>query len=49
MLTVSHTFKVRSHNSDFSGNGLSSPAVGQSGSVYVVAADGAVWKYKGSR
>ncbi len=47
MLTVSHTFKVRSHNSDFSGNGLSSPAVGASGSVYVVAADGAVWKYKG--
>ncbi len=49
MLTVSHTFKVRSHNSDFAGNGLSSPAVGTSGSVYVVAADGAVWKYKGSR
>jgi hypothetical protein len=49
MLTVSHTFKVRSHNSDFTGNGLSSPAVGANGSVYVVAADGAVWKYKGSR
>jgi len=49
MLTVSHNFKVRSHNSDFTGNGLSSPAVGANGSVYVVAADGAVWKYKGSR
>jgi outer membrane protein assembly factor BamB len=49
MLTVSHTFNVRSHNSDFAGNGLSSPAVGANGSVYVVAVDGAVWKYKGSR
>jgi outer membrane protein assembly factor BamB len=47
MLTVSHNFKVRSHNTDFVGNGLSSPAVGANGSVYVVAADGAVWKYKG--
>jgi outer membrane protein assembly factor BamB len=47
MLTVSHTFKVRSHNTDFTGNGLSSPAVGANGSVYVVASDGAIWKYKG--
>jgi outer membrane protein assembly factor BamB len=47
MLTVSRNFKVRSHNSDFAGNGLSSPAVGTNGSIYVVGADGTVWKYKG--
>jgi outer membrane protein assembly factor BamB len=49
MLTVSHDFKVRSYNSAFTGNGLSSPAVGSDGSVYVVAVDGAIWKYKGAK
>jgi outer membrane protein assembly factor BamB len=48
MLTVSHDFKVRSHNTTFVGNGLSSPAVGADGSLYVVAADGSIWKYKGA-
>jgi outer membrane protein assembly factor BamB len=48
MLSISHDFKVRSHNTAFSGNGLSSPAVGSDGSLYVVAKDGSIWKYKGS-
>jgi outer membrane protein assembly factor BamB len=48
MLTVSHDFKVRSHNTAFVGNGLSSPAVGADGSIYVVAADGSIWKYRGT-
>jgi hypothetical protein len=30
------------------GNGFSSPAVGADGSLYVVAADGSIWKYKGA-
>jgi outer membrane protein assembly factor BamB len=46
MLTVSHDFKVRSHNTTFVGNGLSSAAVGSDGSLYVAAADGSIWKYK---
>lgn len=46
MLTVSHDFKVRSHNAAFVGNGLSSAAVGSDGSLYVAAADGSIWKYK---
>lgn len=49
MLTVSHDFNVRTHHTGFSGNGLSSPAVGADGAVYVVARDGSVWKYKGPR
>jgi outer membrane protein assembly factor BamB len=49
MLTVSHDFKVRSYNSAFNGNGLSSPAVGGDGSIYVVALDGSIWKYQGAQ
>ena len=49
MLTVSRDFKVRSYNTAFVGNGLSSPAVGADGSLYAVAADGSIWKYKGAR
>jgi outer membrane protein assembly factor BamB len=48
MVTVSHDFKARSHNTGFSGTGFSSPAVGGDGSVYVVARNGAIWKFKGS-
>jgi outer membrane protein assembly factor BamB len=48
MISVSHDFKVRSYNTAFTGNGLSSPAVGRDGSIYVVAKDGSIWKYKGS-
>jgi outer membrane protein assembly factor BamB len=48
MVTVSHDFKARSHNTGFAGAGLSSPAVGADGSVYAVARNGAIWKFKGS-
>jgi hypothetical protein len=48
MVTVSHDFKARSHNTGFSGAGFSSPAVGGDGSVYAVARNGAIWKFKGS-
>jgi hypothetical protein len=48
MVTVSHDFKARSHNTGFAGAGLSSPAVGADGSVYVVARNGTIWKFKGS-
>ena len=48
MVTVSHDFKARSHNTGFSGTGFSSPAVGGDGSVYAVARNGAIWKFKGS-
>ncbi len=49
MITASHDFKLRSHNTGFAGNGLSSPAVGRDGSLYVVARDGSVWKYQGAQ
>jgi len=49
MVTVSHDFKVRSHNTGFTGGGFSSPAVGGDGSVYAVARNGAIWKFKGSK
>jgi outer membrane protein assembly factor BamB len=49
MVTVSHDFKARSHNTGFSGTGFSSPAVGGDGSVYAVARNGAIWKFKGSK
>jgi outer membrane protein assembly factor BamB len=48
MITVSHDFKVRSYSTAFAGSPFSSPAVGAGGSVYVVAADGSLWKYKGA-
>jgi len=48
MVTVSHDFKARSHNTGFAGTGFSSPAVGGDGSVYAVARNGAIWKFKGS-
>ncbi len=49
MLTLSHDFNLRSYHTGFSGNGLSSPALGADGALYVVARDGSVWKYQGSR
>lgn len=48
MVTVSHDFKARSHNTGFAGTGVSSLAVGDDGSVYAVARNGAIWKFKGS-
>ena len=48
MLTVSFDLKTRSHDTGFRGSGLSSVAVGRDGSVYAVAADGAIHKYQGT-
>ena len=47
MLTVTYDLKTRGHDTNFHGNGLSSPAVGRDGAVYVVAEDGTVRKYGG--
>lgn len=49
MLTLSHDFNLRSYHTGFSGNGLSSPALGEDGALYAVAHDGTVWKYLGGR
>jgi outer membrane protein assembly factor BamB len=49
MLTVTYDLKTRGHDTNFHGNGLSSPAVGRDGAVYVVADDGTVRKYGGTQ
>jgi outer membrane protein assembly factor BamB len=49
MLTVTYDLKTRGHDTNFHGNGLSSPAVGRDGAVYVVAEDGTVRKYGGTQ
>ncbi|UCF93954.1 MAG: PQQ-binding-like beta-propeller repeat protein [Desulfobacterales bacterium] len=49
MLTVTHDFRTRSHDTNFHGNGLSSAAIGDDGAVYAVAIDGTVWKYLSTR
>jgi len=49
MLTVTYDLKTRGHDTNFHGNGLSSPAVGRDGAVYVVAEDGTVRKYAGTQ
>ena len=49
MLTVTYDLKTRAHDTNFHGNGLSSPAVGRDGAVYVVAGDGTVRKYGGTQ
>ena len=49
MLTVTYDLKTRGHDTNFHGNGLSSPAVGSDGAVYVVAEDGTVRKYAGTQ
>lgn len=48
MLTVTHDLKTRGHDTNFHGNGLSSPAIGRDGAIYVVAEDGRVRKYAGT-
>jgi outer membrane protein assembly factor BamB len=48
MLTVSFDLKTRGHDTGFRGNGLSTAAIGRDGSVYAVAADGAIHKYQGT-
>lgn len=47
MLTLSYDLKIRAHDSSFRGNGLSSLAVGDDGSIYAVAFDGTIRKYLG--
>jgi outer membrane protein assembly factor BamB len=47
MLTVSLDLKTRGYDSNFVGNGLSSPAVDSQGSVYAVDWAGALHKYRG--
>ena len=48
MLTVTHDLKTRGHDTNFHGNGLSSPAIGRDGAVYVVSDEGRVRKYAGT-
>ncbi len=48
MLTVTHDLKTRGHDTNFHGNGLSSPAIGRDGAVYLVAQDGRIRKYAGT-
>ena len=48
MLTVTYDLKTRAHDTNFHGNGLSSPAIGRDGAVYVVAEDGRIRKYAGT-
>jgi len=49
MLTATYDLKTRGHDTNFHGNGLSSPAIGRDGAVYVVAEDGSVRKYGGTQ
>ena len=48
MLTVTYDLKTRGHDTNFHGNGLSSPAIGRDGALYVVAEDGRIRKYAGT-
>ncbi|MFC1880681.1 PQQ-binding-like beta-propeller repeat protein [Thermodesulfobacteriota bacterium] len=48
MLTVTYDLKTRGHDTNFHGNGLSSPAVGRDGALYLVAGDGTIRKYAGT-
>ena len=48
MLTATYDLKTTGHDTNFSGNGLSSVAVGRDGAVYGVAADGTIRKYSGT-
>jgi outer membrane protein assembly factor BamB len=49
MLTFSYDLSTRSQDTNFRGNGVSSPALGNNGAVYAVAADGYVHKYLGPK
>jgi hypothetical protein len=48
MLTTTYDFKTRASDTNFHGNGLSSPAIGRDGAVYGVTADGTIRKYAGT-
>ncbi len=49
MMTLTHDFKTRGHDTNFCGNALASPAVGRDGAVYAVAVDGTIRKYAGTQ
>ena len=49
MLTLSLDMSTRSQDTNFSGNGLASIALANSGAVYAVAADGTIHKYLGPK
>jgi outer membrane protein assembly factor BamB len=49
LLTFSHDLSTRSQDTNFSGNGLASIALGNNGAVYAVAADGTIHKYLGKK
>ena len=48
MLTTTYDFKTRASDTNFHGNGLSSPAIGRDGAVYSVTAGGTIRKYAGT-
>jgi outer membrane protein assembly factor BamB len=49
MLTATYDLKTRASDTNFRGNGLSSIAIGRDGAVYVVAVDGTIRKYAGTK
>jgi outer membrane protein assembly factor BamB len=49
LLTFSHDLSIRSQDTNFSGNGLASIALANSGAVYAVAGDGTIHKYLGPK
>lgn len=49
MLTFSYDLSTRSQDTNFSGNGVASIALGNNGAVYAVSADGFIHKYLGHK
>jgi outer membrane protein assembly factor BamB len=49
LLSFSHDLSTRSEDTNFSGNGLTSVALENSGAVYAVAGDGTIRKYLGPK
>ena len=49
LLTFSHDLSTSGQDTNFSGNGLASIALANSGAVYAVAADGTIHKYLGPK
>ncbi len=49
MLTFSYDLSTRSQDTNFRGNGMASPALGNNGAIYAVSADGFIHKYLGHK
>jgi hypothetical protein len=49
MMTFSYDLSTRSQDTNFSGNGLASIALGNNGAIYAVAANGKIYKYLGQK